>query len=177
MKGLTGAGHGSVDPLVGAFDGLEHKGVGQVYIYLLPLAALGLMAGDGVAVVATQGVEVGVEAQSFGKTPRVFLGDAFLFHAVDEVEEEGLLLHLAEVDSGGGKGVFYHEDEPFLFGEKLFDLHFAHGEAGMGYGLVGNADHLHHVAVHQAADVILHHHQQVAFHHRATANAQLAADG
>ena len=92
--------HGGVDPLVGGFDGLVHEGVGEVDEYFIPLATLCFVAGDCIAVVAAEGVEVGVEPQGIGKEFLVFLGDAFCFHADDEIEEEGLLLHLAKVDGG-----------------------------------------------------------------------------
>ena len=59
-----------------------------------------------------------------------------------------------------------------MLGEEFFDLYFAHVEACMVDGVAVDADHFDHVAVHEAADVVLHYHEEVAFGYGTAFDAQ-----
>ena len=96
MEGLAGAGHGGIDPLVVGFGGVEGDVARHVDIDLVPLATLGLVAGDGIAVVAAQGIQVGVIHHHLVEAVR-FLLDTQFTHPDDEIGEQGGLLHLVEV--------------------------------------------------------------------------------
>ena len=97
MERLAGTGHSSINPLVGAFYRLPHKVVGEVDKGFLPFSTLCLVAGDHVAVIATECVQVGVNPHCFVELFPVFLRDVSLLHSGDKVNKQLLLLCLAEI--------------------------------------------------------------------------------
>lgn len=123
VEGFFGAGDGGVHPAVFLFGGVETDVAHGVEVDMRPFAALGFVAGDGVAVGAAECVEVGVGSKVFFESLFVLFGcDALLFHAFAEVDEECALLFGVEVKGVGVEGVEQDEEGEFSVAEGFFDV-------------------------------------------------------
>ena len=95
-----GSCHGGVDPLVGFFRRILGDVSGNMNIHILPLAALGLVAGDGVAIGAAKRIQIGVDVHLVVKgIPVAFRINALLLHSHDEVNEQRVLLTFVKIQT------------------------------------------------------------------------------
>ena len=65
MHGLLGAGDGRVEPLVLVLRRLERDVARHLDKHRLPFSSLSLVASDGIAIVATKRIEIGVFTHRF----------------------------------------------------------------------------------------------------------------
>ena len=91
--------HGGVDPLVRTLSGILGDVSRHMHVHVLPLPSLRLVAGDGIAIGASEGVEVRVvEHGILKRIGRTFLCDALFPHPLDEIDKQFLLLVGVEVE-------------------------------------------------------------------------------
>ena len=79
------------------------------------------MAGDGVAVGATKGIEIRVIKHLIIEAPCILLSDAYLAHAYNKIDEQCLLLGTVKVEPGLIDHFFDEESLHGALGEKFLD--------------------------------------------------------